>query len=110
MCKVAWQVSRYFPVHVVLRCDVFFPSQTLEKQEQCDESVEKLVVELASMLPMIERVKKAATLPQLHDTVETLMHLIEDASWFVIKYRTEGGPSEYLCPSCETLTDRFNLQ
>ena len=59
------------------------------------------------MLPMVERVKKAATLPQLQDAVETLMHLIEDASRFVIEYRTDGGPSEYLCLSRETLTDLF---
>ncbi|KAF8598225.1 hypothetical protein BDV93DRAFT_340546 [Ceratobasidium sp. AG-I] len=64
----------------------------LEKQEQCDASVEKLVVDLAGMLPMVDRVKKAATLPQLQDTVKTLMNLIEDASRFVIEYRTEGGP------------------
>ena len=69
--------------------------QALEKQEQCDASVEKLVVDLAGMLPMVERVKKAATLPQLQVTVDTLMYLIEDASRFVIEYRTEGGPSEY---------------
>ncbi|KAF8602032.1 hypothetical protein BDV93DRAFT_557803, partial [Ceratobasidium sp. AG-I] len=77
VCKVAWE--------------------TLEKQERCDESVEKLLVDLAGMLPMIERVKKAAKLPELRDTVQTLMNLIEDASRFVIEYRTDGGPVQSLC-------------
>ena len=65
------------------------------------------MIDLAGMLPMVERVKKAATLPQLQATVETLMYLVEDASRFVIEYRTDGGPSAYLCQFRGALIDPF---
>ncbi|KAF8597312.1 hypothetical protein BDV93DRAFT_372673, partial [Ceratobasidium sp. AG-I] len=65
---------------------------TLEKQEECDESVEKLVVGLAAMLPFVDQVDKAAKSPQLRRTVMSMMNLIEDASIFVVEYKSDGGP------------------
>ena len=47
------------------------------------------------MLPIVERVKKAAELPQLQDTVTKMMNLIEDASRFVVDYK-QKGPGRYL--------------
>ncbi|KAG9085429.1 hypothetical protein FRC06_003600, partial [Ceratobasidium sp. 370] len=64
--------------------------QKLEAQEQCDESVETLVAGLSSILPLVAIVEKAAKLPHLQSTVENLLHLIEDASRFIIDYHTEG--------------------
>ncbi|KAF8593310.1 hypothetical protein BDV93DRAFT_516667 [Ceratobasidium sp. AG-I] len=49
ICKIAWD--------------------TLEKQEQCDTSVEKLVIGLAGMLPFVDQVDKAAKLSPLRKTV-----------------------------------------
>ena len=73
----------------------------LEKQEECDAGVEKLVVGLASMLPLVQRVETAARMPQLRDTVEAMMNLIEDASRFVVGYKSDGGAGEYLYNRCE---------
>lgn len=69
--------------------------QYLEKQEQCDACVEKLVVGLADMLPLVKRVEKALRLPDLQDTVESMMYLVEDASRFVVGYKSDGGPGGY---------------
>ncbi|KAG8736205.1 hypothetical protein FRC10_009569 [Ceratobasidium sp. 414] len=66
-----------------------------EAQEQCDASVESLIDGLASILPYIEAVKRAATLPQLQKTVASLIYLIEDASRFVIEYKLDGGAGVY---------------
>jgi hypothetical protein len=77
-------------------------SQILERQEECDASVEKLVVGLASMLPLVQRVETAARMPQLRNTVEAMMNLIEDASRFVIEYKSDGGAGEYLRTGFET--------
>ncbi|KAF8599366.1 hypothetical protein BDV93DRAFT_511759 [Ceratobasidium sp. AG-I] len=79
--------------------------KTLERQEQCDANVEKLVVGLASMLPLVELVKTAASLPQLRNTVETMMNLVEDASRFIVEYKSDAGPGKYLHMPRETQTD-----
>ena len=107
ICKVAWEVSggtSTCAVLILLLCP-----QILEKQEQCDASVEELVVGLAGMLPIAERVKKAAELPQLQDTVTKMMNLIEDASRFVVEYKSDGGPGRHPCASHETNTDLFDM-
>ena len=65
------------------------------------------MVDLAGMLPMVERVKVAATLPLLQSTVTKMMSLIEDASRFVIEYRTDGGPGGILLTPREGLTDLY---
>ncbi|KAF8601199.1 hypothetical protein BDV93DRAFT_510287 [Ceratobasidium sp. AG-I] len=45
-CKIAWQgCLNLWSLHLI--------PQTLEKQEQCDANVEKLVVDLANMLPEV---------------------------------------------------------
>ncbi|KAG9073756.1 hypothetical protein FRC06_011170, partial [Ceratobasidium sp. 370] len=65
--------------------------QKLEAQERCDECVERLVDGLSSIHPLVAVVEKAAKLPHLQSTVKVLFRLIEDASWFIIQYHTEGG-------------------
>ncbi|KAG8729755.1 hypothetical protein FRC10_003476, partial [Ceratobasidium sp. 414] len=64
--------------------------QKLEAQDECDESVETLVAGLSSILPLVAMVEKAAKLPHLQSSVESLLHLIEDASRFIIEYYSEG--------------------
>ncbi|KAG8736527.1 hypothetical protein FRC10_009213 [Ceratobasidium sp. 414] len=66
----------------------------LEAQEQCDASVESLIDGLASIMPYVEAVKVAAKLPQLQRTVASLIHLIEDASRFIIEYKFDGGAAQ----------------
>ncbi|KAG8717291.1 hypothetical protein FRC08_007841, partial [Ceratobasidium sp. 394] len=63
--------------------------QKLEAQERCDESVERLVTGLSGILPLVAIVEKAAKLPHLQSTVGSLLHLIEDASRFIVEYHTE---------------------
>ncbi|KAG8736116.1 hypothetical protein FRC10_009699, partial [Ceratobasidium sp. 414] len=64
--------------------------QKLEAQDECDESVETLVAGLSSILPLVAIVEKGAKLPHLQSSVESLLHLIEDASRFIIEYYSEG--------------------
>ncbi|KAG9097658.1 hypothetical protein FRC06_007336 [Ceratobasidium sp. 370] len=71
--------------------------QKLEAQDQCDESVETLVAGLSSILPHVAGAEKAAKLPELQVTVGNLLHLIEDASSFIIEYRTEGQTGVSAC-------------
>ena len=70
--------------------------QTLEKQEQCDASVEKLVMGLAGMLPHVDQVNELAKASELQKTVANMMILIEDASRFVVEYKSDGEPGECL--------------
>lgn len=81
--------------------------QVLEKQEQCDAKVEELVVGLAGMLPMVERVKAAAQLPQLQDTVVKMLNLVEDASRFIIEYKSDDGPGRHFHTSDKDVSERL---
>jgi hypothetical protein len=65
--------------------------QKLEQQEQCDETVERLVEGLSSILPFVKIVKKVARLSHLQKTVVALLNLIEDASRFIMEYNLDGG-------------------
>ena len=57
------------------------------------------------MLPIVERVQQAAELPQLKSTVTKMMDLIEDASRFVVEYKSDGGSGRHLCARYEVGTD-----
>jgi hypothetical protein len=63
----------------------------LEEQERCDETIERLVEGLSSILPFVEIVKKVATLSHLQKTIVALLNLIEDASRFITEYKLDGG-------------------
>ncbi|KAF8593351.1 hypothetical protein BDV93DRAFT_549565, partial [Ceratobasidium sp. AG-I] len=65
--------------------------QALENQEQCDASVEKLIVGLTKMLPFVDQIEKAAKLPQLQNTLEEMKELIRVATEFVIEYKSQDG-------------------
>jgi hypothetical protein len=69
----------------------FFVNQKLEAQEKCDENVESLTLGLSRMLPYLELVKKLAMLEQLQKTMAEMLHLIEDASGFIIEYKSDGA-------------------
>lgn len=71
--------------------------------------MEELVVGLAAMLPIVGRVKSAAKLPQLQDTTIKMMYLIEDASRFVVEYKSDGGPGMHPPTSCEARADPLYL-
>ncbi|KAG8729457.1 hypothetical protein FRC10_003886, partial [Ceratobasidium sp. 414] len=72
--------------------------QKLEAQDECDESVETLVAGLSSILPLVAMVEKAAKLPHLQSSVENLLHLIEDASRFIIEYHSERETGQVARP------------
>ncbi|KAG8738084.1 hypothetical protein FRC10_007295 [Ceratobasidium sp. 414] len=56
----------------------------------CDAYVEMLMKGLSGILPFVKLVEKAARLPHLQSTVIELLHLIEDASRFIIGYNMDG--------------------
>ncbi|KAG8700963.1 hypothetical protein FRC08_004349 [Ceratobasidium sp. 394] len=62
----------------------------LEAQRTCDAHVELLMTGLSGILPFVKLVEKAARLPHLQSTVTALLHLIEDASRFIIGYNMDG--------------------
>jgi hypothetical protein len=68
--------------------------QKLEAQERCDKSIDALVNGLSGILPFVEVIKKAVTLPQLQSTIAELVHLIEDASRFILDYKMDGAAGE----------------
>ena len=80
-------------------------SQALEKLEELDANVENLIVGLTRMLSFVGQVEKAVKLPQLQKTLEDMKNLIEDASIFVVRYKSEKGSGRHLLASGETPTD-----
>ncbi|KAG8680306.1 hypothetical protein FRC08_016397 [Ceratobasidium sp. 394] len=65
--------------------------QTLKKQDQCDALVAKLVAEMGDVLPHVAAVEDHAKLANLQDTLKDPLLLVEDASRFVIEYKSDGA-------------------
>ncbi|QRV94576.1 Reverse transcriptase from transposon X-element protein [Ceratobasidium sp. AG-Ba] len=70
--------------------------EKLAMQEKCDASVEALINGLSDMLPSIQAVKRIAERPQLRHVIEGLWMLIDEASQFVIEYKTTEGAASTL--------------
>lgn len=64
--------------------------QTLKQQGECDRLVEELVVGMGNMLPFVDAVRDQAKSTKLRTTIVEILHLIEDASRFVIEYKSDG--------------------
>ncbi|KAG8731803.1 hypothetical protein FRC12_019558 [Ceratobasidium sp. 428] len=80
----AWEVGRSsnisgaFPD--VLAC------QTLKKEDQCEAVVAELVAEMGDLLPHVADIKDHARLASLKYIIEKLLHVVEDASNFILGY------------------------
>ncbi|KAG8694985.1 hypothetical protein FRC08_008138, partial [Ceratobasidium sp. 394] len=65
--------------------------ETLRKQDQCDALVAKLVEEMGDVLPHVAAVEDHAKLGNLRDTLKELLRLVEEASRFVVEYKSDGA-------------------
>ncbi|KAG9123327.1 hypothetical protein FRC07_015091 [Ceratobasidium sp. 392] len=64
--------------------------ETLNERAECDNLVERLVVEMGSILPEVAAVQDRVKIEQIKDTVSKILTLVEDASNFVIQYKLDG--------------------
>ncbi|KAG9089697.1 hypothetical protein FS749_001135, partial [Ceratobasidium sp. UAMH 11750] len=65
--------------------------ETLKEQDQCDTLVTKLVLEMGDVLEHVAAVEHHAKIPKLQATVKELLLLVEDASRFVVEYKSDGA-------------------
>lgn len=65
--------------------------QTLQQQNECDELVVELVVGMGNVLPFVDAMKDKAITLELKGKIIDMLHLIEDASHFVIEYKSNGA-------------------
>ncbi|KAG8741723.1 hypothetical protein FRC10_002550 [Ceratobasidium sp. 414] len=65
--------------------------ETLKKQDQCDALVAKLVTEMGDVLPHVAAIEDHAKLAKLQDTIKEMLLLVEDASRFIIGYKSNGA-------------------
>ncbi|QRV96748.1 hypothetical protein RhiJN_24766 [Ceratobasidium sp. AG-Ba] len=70
--------------------------EKLEAQEKCDASVETLVNGLFNILSTLDTVHSISRLHELRNIIEEMWKLIEDASWFIIEYRSMGETTSTL--------------
>jgi hypothetical protein len=67
--------------------------QHLEQQEKQEGDINSLVEGLASIIPSVESVRGLAD-SNLGKTVTAMLSLIEDASLFIVNYRSHSSWSE----------------
>ncbi|QRV92926.1 hypothetical protein RhiJN_20944 [Ceratobasidium sp. AG-Ba] len=82
-------VADLLPVSEVVSALVNTALDKLAEQESCDTNMEALLVGLSDIVPFIELVEKAARLPRLQSTILELLHLIKDASQFIVDYKMD---------------------
>ncbi|KAG9120492.1 hypothetical protein FRC07_003982 [Ceratobasidium sp. 392] len=69
------------------------PRQALRDRGQCDVLVAKLVIEMEDVLQHVAAIRGHAKIAKLQDTIQEILLLVEDASRFVIEYRSDGATS-----------------
>ncbi|QRV88163.1 WD40 repeat protein [Ceratobasidium sp. AG-Ba] len=72
----------------------------LEKQEQQNESLNDLVDQLGRITPTITSVKEIAD-AHLEDTIRAMLNLIEDASLFILNYKSQPAWAHVLHPTLD---------
>ncbi|QRV78133.1 hypothetical protein RhiJN_06148 [Ceratobasidium sp. AG-Ba] len=82
-------VTDLLPVAEVVNALVNTALDKIAEQESCDANIEALLVGLSDIVPFIELVEKAARLPRLQSTILELLHLIKDASQFIVDYKMD---------------------
>ncbi|KAG8796695.1 hypothetical protein FRC12_005789 [Ceratobasidium sp. 428] len=63
--------------------------ERIERQEEQDDTVNDLIEQLAELTPTIKSVQDVAN-ANLESTVTAMLNLIEDASLFILKYKTQS--------------------
>ncbi|KAG8708339.1 hypothetical protein FRC09_001313 [Ceratobasidium sp. 395] len=64
-------------------------SERIEKQEEQDDTLNDLIEQLAKLTPTIKTVQDIAN-ANLENTVTAMLNLVEDASLFVLKYKSQS--------------------
>ncbi|KAG8723284.1 hypothetical protein FRC09_003938 [Ceratobasidium sp. 395] len=72
--------------------------EALKNQKQVDELVEKLVLEMGDVLPLLAAVENHTKIQKLQDTTRELLLLVEAASQFIIEYMS-GSPLARAIPT-----------
>ncbi|KAG9077845.1 hypothetical protein FS749_010211 [Ceratobasidium sp. UAMH 11750] len=93
LCTKAWEVRNYRqvgPVVILMNSHHTHYNQTqhMEKLEKQDAELDDLVLSLARMTPAIESVQQIAD-ANLEDTATEMLNLIEDASLFILSYKSQ---------------------
>ncbi|KAG9126118.1 hypothetical protein FRC07_004798 [Ceratobasidium sp. 392] len=85
--------------------------ETLKEREQCDLLVSKLVTEMGDVLPDVAAFENHAKITNLQGTVKEILLLVEDASLFVIEYKSDGAAVRavraFASPSAQDQVNRF---
>ncbi|KAG8694795.1 hypothetical protein FRC08_008255 [Ceratobasidium sp. 394] len=85
--------------------------ETLKEQDRCDALIAKLVTEMGDVLPHVAAVKDYANLSNLQGTLKELLLLVEDASRFVVEYKSDGAAVRairaFLSSSAQDQVDEF---
>ncbi|KAG8791273.1 hypothetical protein FRC12_009700 [Ceratobasidium sp. 428] len=63
--------------------------ERVEKQEEQDDTLDDLIEQLAKLTPTIKSVQDVAN-ANLEETVTAMLNLIEDASLFILKYKSQS--------------------
>ncbi|KAG9123624.1 hypothetical protein FRC07_014479 [Ceratobasidium sp. 392] len=89
--KIGQQLAELNPIAEVVVGLCTQALETLKKQDQCEAMVAKLVNEMGDVLSYVVAVEDHAKLAKLQDTIKELLELVEDASRFVIEYKSNGA-------------------
>ncbi|KAG8723864.1 hypothetical protein FRC09_001443 [Ceratobasidium sp. 395] len=85
--------------------------ETLKKQDQCETLVAEIVTQMGDMLPYLADVKDHARVASLKGTIERLLHLVEDASRFILQYMSERAAARaargFISSSARDQVDEF---
>ncbi|KAG8775170.1 hypothetical protein FRC12_001626 [Ceratobasidium sp. 428] len=65
--------------------------EVLRERTHCDVLVAKLVSEMGDVLQHVGVIENHAKIAKLRDTIKELLLLVEDASQFVIEYKSDGA-------------------
>ncbi|KAG8723658.1 hypothetical protein FRC09_002320 [Ceratobasidium sp. 395] len=82
--------------------------ETFTSQDQCETLVAELVTQMGDLLPYVAEVKDHAGATTLKDTIEKLLHLVEDASRFILQYVSEHAAARrFVSPLAQGRVDDF---
>ncbi|KAG8725396.1 hypothetical protein FRC09_000037 [Ceratobasidium sp. 395] len=65
--------------------------EIMNERVYCDALVTRLVIEVGDVLQHVGAIENHAKIAKLRDTIKELLRLVEDASRFVIEYKSDGA-------------------
>ncbi|KAG8720369.1 hypothetical protein FRC09_009675 [Ceratobasidium sp. 395] len=85
--------------------------EVLRERAHCDALVAKLVSEMGDVLQHVGVIENHAKIAKLRDTIKELLLLVEDASRFVIEYKSDGAAVRavraFVSSSAQDQVDKF---